>query len=40
VGWPWGQREPAPVIVRKPIEPFVRQFIYFFAILPMLVSSC
>jgi len=40
VGWPWGEREPAPVIVRKPIEPFVRQFIYFFAILPMLVSSC
>jgi hypothetical protein len=40
VGWPWGEREPAPVIVRKPVEPFVRQFVYFFAILPMLVSSC
>jgi Dolichyl-phosphate-mannose-protein mannosyltransferase len=40
VGWPWGEREPAPVIVRRPIEPFVRQFIYFFAIMPMLAASC
>src|SRR5262249_57280582 len=40
VGWPGGERDPARVMVRKPIEPFVRQFIYFFAILPMLVSSC
>src|SRR5262250_1550939 len=24
VGWPWGEREPAPVIVRKPIDTFVR----------------
>jgi 4-amino-4-deoxy-L-arabinose transferase-like glycosyltransferase len=40
VGWPWGEREPAPVIVRKPIDTFVRQFVYFFAILPMLASSC
>src|SRR5215510_7878639 len=38
VGWPWGERE--PVIVRKPIDTFVRQFVYFFAILAMLVSSC
>jgi len=40
VGWPWGEREPAPVIVRRPIEPFVRQFVYFFAILPMLTATC
>jgi hypothetical protein len=40
VGWPWGEREPAPVIVRQPVEPFVRQFVYFFAIMPVLTASC
>lgn len=40
VGWPWGEREPAPVIVRAPTEPFVRQFVYFFAIMPMLAATC
>ena len=28
VGWPWTRREPSPVIVREPVEPFARQFIH------------
>jgi len=39
VGWPWAEREPAPVIVRRPVDAFVRQFIYFFAIVPMLAAT-
>ena len=39
VGWPWTRREPAPVIVREPIEPFARQFVYFFAIAPVLTAT-
>ena len=31
-GWPWPRHEPAPVIVRRPVDPFARQFVYFFAI--------
>ena len=30
-GWPWPRHDPAPVIVRSPVDPFARQFIYFFA---------
>ena len=39
LGWPWSEREPAPVIVRPPIDAFVRQFIYFFAIVPALAAT-
>jgi hypothetical protein len=38
-GWPWPRGEPAPVIVRQPIRPFARQFVYFFALAPALVGS-
>ncbi len=33
-GWPWPRRDPAPVIVRFPIDPFARQFVYFCALAP------
>jgi hypothetical protein len=39
VGWPWAQREPSPVIVREPVTPFGRQFVYFFAIVPPLAAT-
>jgi len=39
VGWPWAEREPAPVIVRRPVDAFVRQFVYYFAIVPILAAS-
>jgi len=39
VGWPWAEREPAPVIVRPPVDTFARQFVYFFAIVPMLSAT-
>src|SRR5262249_397628 len=29
-GWPWPRPGPAPVIVRPTIDPFARQFVYFF----------
>jgi hypothetical protein len=38
-GWPWPVREPAPVIVRREIDPFARQFVYFFAIVPAFVGT-
>jgi hypothetical protein len=39
VGWPWAKHEPAPVIVRRPVDPFGRQFVYFFAIVPALAAT-
>ena len=39
VGWPWTRREPSPVIVREPVEPFARQFIIYFAIVPALAAT-
>src|SRR5882672_680840 len=39
VGWPWAKHEPAPVIVRRPVDPFARQFVYFFAIVPALAAT-
>ena len=39
VGWPWAEREPAPQIVRPPVDPFVRQYVYFFAIVPVLAAT-
>ena len=38
-GWPWPRRDPAPVIVRRPIEPFALQFIYFFAVVPAFAGT-
>ncbi len=39
VGWPWSRREPAPVIMRRPVDPFARQFIYFFTFMPALAAT-
>jgi hypothetical protein len=38
-GWPWPRREPAPVIVRRPIDPLARRFIYFFGLMPAFVGT-
>lgn len=38
-GWPWSRREPAPVIMRRPVDPFARQFIYFFTFAPALAAT-
>jgi hypothetical protein len=38
-GWPWPRSEPAPVIVRPPVDAFARQYIYFFAILPAFAGT-
>jgi dolichyl-phosphate-mannose-protein mannosyltransferase len=38
-GWPWPRRDPAPVIVRHPVDPFARQFVYFFALTPALAGT-
>jgi 4-amino-4-deoxy-L-arabinose transferase-like glycosyltransferase len=38
-GWPWPRHEPAPVIVRRPIDPFARRFVYFFAVVPAFVGT-
>jgi hypothetical protein len=38
-GWPWPRRDPAPIIVRDPIDPFARQFVYFFALAPAVAGS-
>jgi hypothetical protein len=39
IGFPWARDEPAPVIVRRPVEAFARQFVFFFAIMPALLAS-
>jgi hypothetical protein len=38
-GWPWPRHEPAPVIVRPPVDPFARQYVYFFAVLPPFTGT-
>jgi 4-amino-4-deoxy-L-arabinose transferase-like glycosyltransferase len=38
-GWPWPRRDPAPVIVRAPLDPFARQFVYFFAVVPAFAGT-
>jgi hypothetical protein len=38
-GWPWPRHDPAPVIVRPGIDPFARQFVYFFAIAPAFAGT-
>jgi hypothetical protein len=38
-GWPWSKKEPAPVIVRPLVDAFGRQFVYFFAVVPVLTAT-
>jgi len=38
-GWPWPRHDPAPLIVRPPIDPFARQFVYFFALVPAFAGT-
>jgi len=38
-GWPWPRRDPAPVIVRRPVDPFAREFINFFAVVPAFAGT-
>jgi hypothetical protein len=39
IGFPWAKSEPAPVIARAPVEPFARQFVFFFACTPALLAT-
>ena len=39
IGWRWGRQHPAPVIVRFPVDGFARQYVYFFAIAPVLAAT-
>jgi hypothetical protein len=34
----WGRQDPAPVISRLPVDAFARQYVYFFAIAPILAA--
>src|SRR5207247_9983757 len=38
-GWPWPRHDPAPVIVRPAVDPFARQFVYFFALAPAFAGT-
>ena len=38
-GWPWPRRDPAPIIVREAVDPFARQFVYFFALAPAVAGT-
>ena len=38
-GWPWPRREPAPVIVRPPMDPLARQYVYFFGAAPAFAGT-
>ena len=38
-GWPWPRHDPAPVIVRPALDPFARQFVYFFAVTPAFAGT-
>ena len=35
----WGRHDPAPVIARLPVDIFARQYVYFFAIAPILAAT-
>jgi len=39
IGFPWARHEPAPVIARRPVAPFARQFVFFFATMPALLAT-
>ena len=38
-GWFGGNKEEAPIIYRPPVDPFARDFVYFFAIAPVILGS-
>jgi hypothetical protein len=39
IGFPWTRLGPAPVIIRRPVQPFARQFVYFFAFMPAFLAT-
>jgi Dolichyl-phosphate-mannose-protein mannosyltransferase len=39
IGFPWTKYEPAPVILRRSVDPFARQFVYFFVFMPALLAT-
>jgi hypothetical protein len=39
IGWRWVRHDPAPVIARLPVDGFARQYVYFFAIAPVLAAT-
>jgi hypothetical protein len=39
IGLPWARPGPAPVIARRPVETFARQFVLFFALVPALLAT-
>ena len=38
-GWRMKPREPLPTLVRAPVDPFARRFVYFLALAPALVAT-
>jgi 4-amino-4-deoxy-L-arabinose transferase-like glycosyltransferase len=38
-GWPWPRHEPAPVIVRPPVDRFAKRYVYFFALMPAFLGT-
>jgi hypothetical protein len=38
-GWPWPRDEPAPVIVRGPVDTFAKNYVYFFAVMPAFLGT-
>lgn len=38
-GWRLKERERVPVFRRRPVDPFARRFVYYFAIVPLLLAS-
>jgi 4-amino-4-deoxy-L-arabinose transferase-like glycosyltransferase len=39
IGFPWTRLRPAPVIIRRPVQPLARQFVYFFAFMPAFLAT-
>src|SRR5439155_21089303 len=38
-GWPGARNEPAPMIVRRPVDDFGRHFVYAVATLPVVAAT-
>jgi hypothetical protein len=38
-GWFGGKKEEAPIVYRPPVDPFAREYVYFFAIAPALLGT-
>ena len=38
-GWPIARRGDVPLIVRRPVDPLARKFVYFFALMPPLMAT-